>query len=131
MVGGKVGLGEHIQEAAIREVKEETGATEVTEYSYRGFVTERLVQPDGNLSAHFLIFVNHAKIADFQTGHREGDLALFSIEEIESRQEEFLPSDWFMFKAFRLPTSSAQMFEAELVQDPTGYKLNYYRKVSD
>ncbi len=131
MVGGKIGLGEHIQEAAIREVIEETGARKVTDYSYRGFVSERLVRPDGELLAHFLIFINHAHIPDFRAGHREGDLALFSLNEVESCQDAFLPSDWLMFRAFRQPASLVQMYEAELVQDATDYKLNYYRKVSD
>ncbi|MFX1368288.1 MAG: hypothetical protein ACFFAY_06810, partial [Promethearchaeota archaeon] len=107
------------------------GAREVTNYSYRGFVSERLVQPDGELLAHFLIFINHAHIPNFRAGHREGDLALFNLDEVESCQATFLPSDWLMFRAFRQPASSVQMYEAELVQDATDYKLNYYRKVSD
>jgi 8-oxo-dGTP pyrophosphatase MutT (NUDIX family) len=131
MVGGKVGLGEHIRDAAIREVLEETGAPSLDDYSYRGFVSERLVQPNGELSSHFLIFVNFGRISNFKEGHREGDLALFTSDEIETRKVEFLPSDWFMFKAFQQPVGSSQLYEAELVQEGSKYTLNYYRKVDD
>jgi len=131
LVGGKVGLGEHIRDAAIREVLEETGAPSVVGYSYRGFVSERLIQPDGELSSHFLIFVGFGQISTFESGHREGDLALFTTDEIEARKEKFLPSDWFMFRAFLEPANSPQIYEAELIQDGSKYFLNYYRKVDD
>ncbi|MBE0527103.1 MAG: NUDIX domain-containing protein, partial [Candidatus Thorarchaeota archaeon] len=60
LVGGKVNVGEHICSAAVREVMEETGAKSVEGYDYRGFVSERLVDSDGNLLSQFLIFVGHA-----------------------------------------------------------------------
>ncbi len=91
MVGGKVSLGEHIQSAAIREVMEETGAPTVNNYEYRGLVSERLVETDGSLSSHFLIFVSYAEIQSFSENHREGDLALFTEDELEATKEQFLP----------------------------------------
>lgn len=127
MVGGKVAVGEHIREAAIREVKEETGANHVTNYRYRGFVSERLVGSDGRLSSHFLIFIGHAEIDSFQESHREGELALFSSEEVVTRREEFLPSDWHMFECFITAPASTH-YEAELAHESGQYRLNYYRK---
>jgi len=127
LVGGKVALGEHIQAAGIREVKEETGAKHVRDYEYRGMVSERLVDSRGNLSAHFLIFVGLAIIDDFKTDHREGSLSLFKKEEIEAACAQFLPSDLEMFKRFLQRSRGPQMHEAELLHDDKGYHLVYYR----
>ncbi|MHA1772176.1 MAG: NUDIX domain-containing protein [Candidatus Thorarchaeota archaeon] len=129
LVGGKIGIGEHIASAAIREVKEETGASEVRNYSYRGVVSERLIDETGSLLRHFMIFVGHAIIDDFQSEHREGNLALFDIDEIHQKQSHFLPSDWYMFDSFLQPTKCG-LYEAELVHRHGGYYLNYYRVTS-
>ena len=131
MVGGKVGLGEHIQDAAVREVMEETGASEIHNYAYRGMVSERLIEPDRSLSAHFLIFVSYAEISSFSENHREGDLALFTEDEIESKKDKFLPSDYQMFKCFKEHDTSHSIYEAELLHDDTGYHLIYYRESGD
>ncbi len=126
MVGGKVALGEHIQDAAVREVMEETGAPIVSNYEYRGMVSERLVESDGFLSAHFLIFVSFGEIPSFVENHREGMLALFTEEEITLLEPEFLPSDYQMFKCFR-ERGGQTLYEAELLHDG-GYHLIYYRE---
>ncbi|MBY8997437.1 MAG: NUDIX domain-containing protein [Candidatus Thorarchaeota archaeon] len=131
MVGGKVGLGEHIRSAAVREVMEETGTPEVNNYMYRGLVSERLLESDGALSAHFLIFVSYAEIPSFSENHQEGNLALFTEDEIESKKEQFLPSDYQMFKCFKDQESIQSNYEAELLHDDTGYHLIYYRESSD
>ncbi len=131
LVGGKIALGEHIQDAAKREILEETGASQVRSYEYRGFVSERLVDADGSLSAHFLIFVGKAQISDFQASHREGELALFTEEQIEGLSEEMLPSDYMMFKYFNQGNAPRLMCEAELLRDEKGYRLVYYREIPD
>ncbi len=127
MVGGKVEVGEHITAAAIREVKEETGTKSVEDYNYRGFVSERLVDSDGNLIDQFLIFVGHASIQDYSTNHREGDLALFSIDEIVEKKHKFLPSDYEMFQQFLEINKRPAIHEVELLHDDKGYHLVYYR----
>jgi ADP-ribose pyrophosphatase YjhB (NUDIX family) len=129
MVGGKVSIGEHIRHAAIREVIEETGASGVTNYEYRGMVSERLVKPDESLSAHFLIFVSYAEISSYIENHREGTLSLFSENEISSIEPQFLPSDLQMFRCFK-ESSSPTLYEAELLHD-NGYHLVYYRESDD
>jgi 8-oxo-dGTP pyrophosphatase MutT (NUDIX family) len=131
MVGGKVGLGEHIRSAAIREIMEETGAHMVSNYEYRGVVSERLVESNGSLTAHFLIFVSFAEIPSFIESHREGNLALFTEAEIESTKEQFLPSDYQMFKHFKERRSIQWAYEAELLHDASGYHLIYYREFDD
>ena len=119
-------LGEHIRDAAVREVIEETGADVVHNYEYRGLVSERLVEPNGSLSAHFLIFVNYGEISSFVREHREGTLALFSGADIQSLGSEFLPSDLQMFHCFR-ESGGPSLYEAELLHDD-GYHLVYFRE---
>ena len=131
MVGGKVGSGEHIQSAAMREVMEETGAPTVNSFEYRGIVSERLVETDGSLSAHFLIFVSYAEIPSFRENHREGNLALFTEDEIEFTKQQFLPSDYQMFKCYKDKESSQPYYEAELLHDDAGYHLIYFRESYD
>jgi ADP-ribose pyrophosphatase YjhB (NUDIX family) len=131
LVGGKIAPGEHVQAAAMREVLEETGTAHVQAYDYRGMVSERLVDSNGALSAHFLIFVGYATIDDFRKNHREGDLSLFTNEEIEARSSHFLPSDLEMFKRFREKSGGPQMHEAELLHDGKEYHLVYYRMTTN
>jgi len=127
MVGGKINVGEHITAAAIREVKEETGTKSVEEYDYRGIVSERLVDSNGELIDQFLIFVGHALIQDFSTNHREGNLALFSLDDIKEEKHKFLPSDYEMFQRFLEISKRPVVHEVELLYDDKAYHLVYYR----
>ncbi|MHA1588172.1 MAG: NUDIX domain-containing protein [Candidatus Thorarchaeota archaeon] len=128
LVGGKVNLGEHIQSAALREVMEETGATRVWNYEFRGMVSERLITSNQELSDHFLIFVSYAEIDDFKDNHREGNLKLFTLDEIIGNDADFLPSDLQMFQSFNVAGGRSGVYEAELLHDGARYHLNYYRK---
>ncbi len=131
MIGGKIGIGEHIVDAAKREIMEETGTQKVDSYEYRGMVSEKLVLADNALSAHFLIFVGSAEISDHRENHREGELALFSLDEVSNMREHFLPSDLRMFSSFRTKSDSLHLYEAELVHEDGRYTLRYYRKAGD
>lgn len=128
LVGGKVNVGEHICSAAVREVMEETGAERVERYDYRGLVSERLVDPDGNLRSQFLIFIGHASISSFTQNHREGDLALFTLDDIENMKDQILPSDYEMFHRFLKVNEKPSVHEVELLQDDKEYRLVYYRE---
>ena len=128
LVGGKVNLGEHIHDAAVREVMEETGATGVRNFESRGMVSERLITSNQELSDHFLIFVSYAEIDDFKDNHREGNLKLFTLDEIIGNDADFLPSDLQMFQSFNVAGGRSGVYEAELLHDGARYHLNYYRK---
>lgn len=129
LVGGKIEPGEHVRDASIREVREETNAVSVKDYEYKGIVSERLVDSEGNLMEHFLIFVNRAVIDNFKENHREGTIGLFGVDDIRQEKDEFLPSDWQMFAIFELSKPASRIYEAELVHSESGYTLEYFRKV--
>ena len=128
LVGGKINIGEHITEAAIREVMEETGAESVSDDDYRGLVSERLVDAGGKLLSQFLIFIGHAQIAEYTQNHREGDLALFTLDELHAVKNQVLPSDYEMFQRFLEPSTKSSVHEVELLQDDKGYHLVDYRE---
>jgi len=128
MVGGKINIGEHVREAAIREVMEETCSPKVDDYVYRGIVSERLVDADGILLTQFLIFVGYATINEYTQTHREGNLALFSLDEIQEKKDQFLPSDYEMFQRFMNKIGKPLLHEVELLHDDKGYHLVYYRE---
>ena len=111
----KVEIGEHIRAAAIREVMEETGTSAVQDYKPCGFVSERLVNSAGELESHFHIFLGNAAITDYSSEHREGELGLFSEQNVIQNKEQFLPSDWQMFTSFISNPLNIRMFEVELV----------------
>ncbi|MBN2228266.1 MAG: NUDIX domain-containing protein [Candidatus Thorarchaeota archaeon] len=129
LVGGKLNIGEHIPSAALREVMEETGSSSPTDYILKGIVSERLVGPEEELKAHFLIFVGNARIDSFAENHREGELALFNVDEIEHMKGQIVPSDYEMFMRFHEgPTNTLEYHEAELVEESDSYRLAYYRE---
>ena len=127
LVGGKINVGEHIRDAAIREIQEETGNLDISDYEYRGFVSERLIEDD-SLTKHFLIFVGYTEVQGYLTNHREGELGLFSNQEIISQKDLFLPSDWHMYHVFKTFERKTSMYEAELVYQNDRYELTYFRK---
>ena len=127
LVGGKVNPGEHIKTAAVREIKEETGAVDVANYSLRGFVSERLVDANSELLSQFLIFIGHAEVSSFSSENREGVLSLFTLKEIKTQAVDFLPSDLKMFTSFHKLPLDHIFYEAELIHDD-GYHLNYFRR---
>ncbi|MFW9850023.1 MAG: NUDIX domain-containing protein, partial [Candidatus Thorarchaeota archaeon] len=129
LVGGKVEVGEHVPTAAIREVREETGASFIQDYKLRGIVSERLVSSVGELVTHFIIFVGEATIDTFQKVQDEGTLALFSLDELEMNKQSILPSDYKMFSKFRTANHDfLEYHEAELIQEDGKYILSYYRE---
>lgn len=131
LVGGKIKTGEHVPSAAVREVMEETSATQVSNYVLKGVVSERLVKPNNELVGHFLIFVGSAEIDTFEPNHREGIIEKFIMNEIENRKADIIASDFEMFMRFvESNPMSLQYHEVELVQEESGYHLNYYRNVT-
>ncbi len=131
LIGGKIKFGEHVRMATRREVLEETGASHIKNYEYRGLVTECLRVSNNDIKSHFLIFVSHCEIDRFVPHNREGDLQLFTRAEVESMESVFLPSDWYMFRYFLEPCNHETVYEAELVYEYDKYRLVYFQAAID
>lgn len=97
MPGGKIELGEQIDEAIIREVFEETGL-KVKFVAVRGFVSEILKAKE---LKQFLMWVCETRAASSNAiGSHEGEVRWFSKEEIDKYKNEII--DYSIIKTFFL-----------------------------
>jgi len=95
--GGKIEENEHVSDAAVREVLEESGIK--TEFKkHLGFVSEHLME-DGNIIRHFLLHVCELvpKSAEITNG-KEGRLEWFDLGNIEHLKNEIIPSDFLVIE---------------------------------
>lgn len=95
--GGKIEKNEHIQDAAIREILEESGIK--TEFkNYLGIVSEHLVE-EGIITQHFLLNLCELipKTTDIKTDV-EGGLKWFDLSNLEKIKEKVIPSDFLMIE---------------------------------
>lgn len=95
--GGKVEKSEHLSDAAVREILEESGI-KASFKSHLGFVSEHLIE-NGNVLQHFLLHVcelipNSVEI----TTNNEGDLAWFDLNKLEGIKSQIIPSDYLIIQ---------------------------------
>lgn len=95
--GGKIEQPEHVSDAAIREIQEETGIQ--TEFKdYLGFVSEHLIE-NGLVREHFLLHI--CELVPHTTNittNTEGKLSWFDLASIEQHKAEIIPSDYLMIE---------------------------------
>ncbi len=91
--GGKVEMNEHLSEAAIREIQEESGIN-ANFVSHMGFVSEHLVE-DGEVKGHFLLHICELepKTTTIQAGS-EGDLGWYDLSVLPQIKNKIIPSDF-------------------------------------
>lgn len=99
--GGKIEKNEHVSEAAVREIKEETGITSsFTEHL--GLVSELLFNGE-NVKHHFLLHFCRLEPTEitYVIGE-EGKLAWFDLNEIQFFKKNIIPSDYIMIEKMLL-----------------------------
>jgi ADP-ribose pyrophosphatase YjhB (NUDIX family) len=97
--GGKVEKNEHLSEAAVREIVEESGI-EASFKSHLGFVSEHLME-GGNVIQHFLLHVCELEPKTTEiTKNQEGNLAWFGMEDMNSLENQIIPSDFMIIDKF-------------------------------
>ncbi len=93
--GGKIEKNEHVSDAAVREIFEETGIKS-TFVSHLGFVSEHLKE-ENIVHQHFLL---HLCELSPQTTTlipgKEGALQWFSLAELPAMKDKIIPSDYLM-----------------------------------
>lgn len=91
--GGKIERDEHTSEAAVREIREESGI-DSRFVSLLGHVSEHLIE-DGKIASHFLLHVCELepKTTEIRNG-REGELKWVDLGNLP--KEEIIPSDLLM-----------------------------------
>ncbi|MCK5594374.1 MAG: NUDIX domain-containing protein [Candidatus Aenigmarchaeota archaeon] len=91
--GGKIEKNEHISEAAVREILEESGI-ESTFKNYLGLVSEHLIE-DGNILQHFLLHICELEPKTTEIlNDSEGKLEWFNLDELQNMKDKIIPSDF-------------------------------------
>ncbi len=99
LIGGKVEIGEDIEKAIVREVKEETGL-KVKFVAIKGVVYETLYNSKSPVD-HFVLWVceTTAKGNDIAASE-EGEIRWFSKADLAKSEDKIVPSDFAIIKAF-------------------------------
>lgn len=98
--GGKIKFGEHIDEAAVREIKEEIGIESIFE-SIKGVVSEK-INEDKKTTDHGLIFVCKLSPIHHISLENEDSLKWFDLDKIKIFKDKIIPSDLLFIENFVL-----------------------------
>jgi len=97
--GGKIELGEHVSDAAMRELLEETGIkSEFKEHL--GSVSEHLIE-NGDIKEHFLLHICKLSPTSSEIVQgSEGEVGWFDLNNIEELQNLMVASDFSIMKKY-------------------------------
>lgn len=118
MPGGKIEFAEHVEEAAIRELKEETDID--SKFEKLCGIASEVIHEKNKPNAHFIIFV--CKLKHIHTNiveSEEGKLKWVALDNIEN--EKIVPSDKLMLKEFILKDKKLDIHRIRVKQDGEEY----------
>lgn len=105
LVGGKIEIGEEVETAIVREIKEETGL-KAKFVAIRGVVYETLYKSKIP-QEHFLIWVCETRVSNNLAEEKdEGEIRWFTRPDLVKEQKQIVPSDYEMIKAFAFGNKS-------------------------
>jgi len=91
--GGKIERNEHLSEAAVREIFEESGV-ESEFKNHLGFVSEHLME-NGKIIEHFLLHICELEPKTTETlDTDEGKVAWFDLNQLSEMKDKIIPSDF-------------------------------------
>ncbi|MEO0079867.1 MAG: NUDIX domain-containing protein [candidate division WOR-3 bacterium] len=127
MLGGKVRYGEDLDEAVVREVREESGVRARFE-SLCGVVTESLFS-GRSLKMNYLLMVCRLQaITSRIRGSGEGEVRWFGIGELARMRQELIPSDWLMLERLVLQRPERFYYRCVVRKNNTGrYRIERFR----
>lgn len=95
--GGKIEFNEHLSEAAVREILEESGIKSRF-ISHLGFVSEHLVENNA-ITGHFLLHICKLEPETIEiTSNIEGELRWFNLDKLHDMKDKIIPSDFLMIE---------------------------------
>lgn len=124
MPGGKIEFAEHIEEAAVREFKEETNID--TEFEKLCGIASEVIYKDSKPDAHFIIFVCRLKHLHTNTVETESKLKWVALDNIEN--EKIIPSDRMMIKEFILKDKKIDIHKIKVKQNGEEYFVEEFCK---
>ena len=122
--GGKVKKDEHVSQAAIRELMEESGLNcEIEEYL--GYISEHLIE-SSIIKEHFLIHAYKLSSAGTSTKEGvEGELKWFNLNEIGSQKDLIIPSDYLMIEKL-LINPGKNHYDCKIIKENDKYNLEVF-----
>jgi 8-oxo-dGTP diphosphatase len=125
--GGKIEIGEHASEAAVREVLEESGiASEVRRFA--GIVSEHETE-GGKVVNHFLLFLFELDPKSTEiAGGSEGELEWVDLRGIEKLKDRIIPSDFEMI-GMVLGNKDPGYYDCVLEKSGDSYQLGRFSRI--
>lgn len=123
--GGKIEYGETLEEAAVRELEEETGIRSRF-VSHLATIPEHVVE-NGQVIAHFMIQLCELEHLEGLPS-REFEPVWVGLEEIEARRHEITPSDYNMIKRLIVPKGN-KSFYSRIEKTGSGYIQREFREI--
>lgn len=124
--GGKVEIGEHPQDAIIREIWEEA-KLKVNFIAVRGVVSE-ILKKGNKIDGQFIIWVceTRSKLEIFKES-KEGQPKWFTKSEILSEKKNIVPSDFEMLKTFFFKKKqNLPLYKSHMQKNSRTYLLKYF-----
>lgn len=122
--GGKIEKIEHLSQAAVREIMEESGIESVFR-KHLGFVSEHL-KGDGNVIQHFLLHV--CELEPLTTDIRksaEGELGWFDMDSIYEIRDRIIPSDFLIIEKM-IKNEESNYYECVIEKNKNNYELKKF-----
>src|SRR4030067_2256524 len=123
--GGQIEFGEYLEEAIIREIKEETNI-DVEVVALRGLAHEILHKEKSDEKlAHFLLWICELRPSHFQAKESyEGQLKWFPLKTIAKYKSVLIPSDLLMIRRFFVKKAPPiSFYKVKMIQTKAGYKI--------
>jgi 8-oxo-dGTP diphosphatase len=121
--GGKIEYGEHPEEAALREIKEETGL-DCESQGLKGIISELIYNNNNKKVAHFMLFIHKLKPLDTNI---EGELECkwFDLKNLE--ESKIVVSDMSMIKEFILKENNIKIHKVKIIENNEEYILEEFK----